>query len=183
MSRTTSSLASPGPFPLLAQEMLYVGVDIGKRAHVAGFLSVTLLSRHQRFEHCPALSFDNSREGFRSVLDSIQTFVPLTQAQVLLARHRALASGFDAVSQRSLLSQCTSSMFRSGAKDSSNQINVMRLVWLTCSTINWRRASRWTILSRLFVGLLLPLRRQHNYVEWCSITPNWWSRAPNARTS
>lgn len=84
MSRTTSSPASPGPVPLLAQETLYVGVDIGKRTHVAGFLSMTLLARHQRFDHCPALFFDNSREGFRSLLDRIQTFVPLTQAQILL---------------------------------------------------------------------------------------------------
>lgn len=94
MPRQTTSPAEPGSFPLLAQETLYVGVDIGKRAHVAGFLSVTLLTRHQRFEHCPALSFDNSREGFRSLLDRIQTFVPLTQVQVLLEvtghYHRAL---------------------------------------------------------------------------------------------
>lgn len=76
MPRKTASPASPGSFPLLAQETLYVGVDIGKRAHGAFFLSVTLLTRHQRFEHCPALSFDNSREGFRSLLDRIQTFVP-----------------------------------------------------------------------------------------------------------
>jgi len=94
MPRQTTSPAEPGSFPLLAQETLYVGVDIGKRAHVAGFLSVTLLTRHQRFEHCPALSFDNSREGFRSFLDRIQTFVPLTQVQVVLEvtghYHRAL---------------------------------------------------------------------------------------------
>ena len=94
MPRKTSSPASPESFSLLAQETLYVGVDIGKRAHVAGFLSVTLLTRHQRFEHCPALSFDNSREGFRSLIDRIQTFVPLTQVQVLLEvtghYHRAL---------------------------------------------------------------------------------------------
>jgi transposase len=94
MPHKSSSLASPGSFPLVAQETLYVGVDIGKRAHVAGFLSVTLLSRHQRFEHCPALSFDNSREGFRSLIDRMHTFVPLTQVQVLLEvtghYHRAL---------------------------------------------------------------------------------------------
>ena len=94
MPRKTSSPASPESFSLLAQETLYVGVDIGKRAHVAGFLSVTLLTRHQRFEQCPALSFDNSREGFRSLIDRIQTFVPLTQVQVLLEvtghYHRAL---------------------------------------------------------------------------------------------
>lgn len=80
--------------PMLTQETLYVGVDIGKRTHVAGFLSVTLLSRHQRFEHCPALTFDNSREGFRVLLDRIRSYVPLTQVYVVLEvtghYHRAL---------------------------------------------------------------------------------------------
>src|SRR2546421_3124755 len=94
MTRKTSSSAELGSLPLLAQETLYVGVDIGKRSHVAGFLSVTLLTRHQRFEHCPALSFENSREGFRSLIDRIWTYVPLVQVQVLLEvtghYHRAL---------------------------------------------------------------------------------------------
>jgi transposase len=80
--------------PMLRHETLYVGVDIGKKTHVAGFLSPTLLSRHQRFEHCPALAFENSREGFRSLIDRIKAYVPLTQAQVLLEvtghYHRAL---------------------------------------------------------------------------------------------
>ena len=74
--------------------MLYVGVDIGKRGHVGGFLSTTLLARHRRFEQCPALSFDNSREGFHALVERIQTFVPVTQVQVLLEvtghYHRAL---------------------------------------------------------------------------------------------
>jgi transposase len=72
------------PLPMLPLEILYVGVDIGKQAHVAGFVASTLLQRHQRFEHCPALAFDNSREGFRSLIDRIKTYVPLTQVQVLL---------------------------------------------------------------------------------------------------
>jgi transposase len=80
--------------PMLRHETLYVGVDIGKKTHVAGFLSPTLLSRHQRFEHCPALAFENSREGFRSLIDRIKAYVPLTQVQVLLEvtghYHRAL---------------------------------------------------------------------------------------------
>ncbi|GER90783.1 hypothetical protein KDW_55930 [Dictyobacter vulcani] len=84
MSRKTSSPDSLGTVPLLAQKTLYVGVDIGKRTHVAGFLSTTLLARHQRFEHCPAFSFENSREGFRSLIDRIETYVPLLQVQVLL---------------------------------------------------------------------------------------------------
>lgn len=80
--------------PMLRHEMLYVGVDIGKKIHVAGFISPTLLSRHQRFEQCPALAFENSREGFRSLIDRIKAYVPLTQVQVLLEvtghYHRAL---------------------------------------------------------------------------------------------
>jgi transposase len=84
----------PTPLAQLGQEILYVGVDIGKQGHVAGFLSTTLLLRHRRFEHCPALSFENSREGFHALIERIQTFVPLTQVQILLEvtghYHRAL---------------------------------------------------------------------------------------------
>jgi len=80
--------------PTLKNESLYVGVDIGKVTHVAGFLSLTLLTRHQRFKSCPALSFDNSREGFRSLVDRITSYVPLTQVYVVLEvtghYHRAL---------------------------------------------------------------------------------------------
>lgn len=80
--------------PMLARETLYVGIDIGKTTHVAGFLSTTLLTRHQRFEHCPALTFENSREGFRSLVDRIRAYVPLTQVYCLLEvtghYHRAL---------------------------------------------------------------------------------------------
>lgn len=94
MPRTTSLRPDQGLLPMLAQETLYVGVDVGKKAHVAGFISSTLLTRHQRFEHCPALAFDNSREGFRSLIDRIKTYVPLTQVQALLEvtghYHRAL---------------------------------------------------------------------------------------------
>jgi len=81
--------------PMLVHETLYVGVDIGKTSHVAGFLSPTLLARHQRFEHCPALSFENFREGFRTLLDRISGYVSLTQVYVILEStghyHRALS--------------------------------------------------------------------------------------------
>src|SRR5579884_3300065 len=70
--------------PMLPHETLYVGIDIGKRFHVAGFLSPTLLARHQRFEACPALTFENSREGFRALLERIKGYVPLTQVYALL---------------------------------------------------------------------------------------------------
>jgi transposase len=94
MSRNKSSRPNLVALPQLSQETLYVGVDIGKKAHVAGFVSSTLLTRHQRFEHCPALAFDNSREGFRSLIDRISRYVPLTQVQVVVEvtghYHRAL---------------------------------------------------------------------------------------------
>jgi hypothetical protein len=73
--------------PILAHESLYLGVDIGKKTHVAGFLSSTLLTRYQRFEHCPALTFDNTREGFRSLIDRIKTYVPLTQVYAVYVRY------------------------------------------------------------------------------------------------
>ncbi len=80
--------------PLLLNESLYVGIDIGKGKHVAGFLSPTLLARHDRFEACPALVFENSREGFRLLLERIRRYSPLEHAFVLLERtghyHRAL---------------------------------------------------------------------------------------------
>ena len=84
MPHKTSVPVDQEPLSPLGQETLDVGVDIGKKAHVAGFTSVTLLTRHQRFEHCPALTFENSREGFRSLIDRIRMYVPLTQVQVVL---------------------------------------------------------------------------------------------------
>lgn len=72
------------PLPMLAHETLYVGIDIGKKTNVAGFISPTLLQRHQRFESCPALSFSNTREGFRTLVDRIRSYVPLTQVYVVM---------------------------------------------------------------------------------------------------
>jgi transposase len=84
MASKRSATSALQPIPLLLHETLYVGVDIGKSKHVAGFISATLLTRHKRFESCPALSFTQSREGFRSLVERIGEFVPLTQVYVLL---------------------------------------------------------------------------------------------------
>jgi transposase len=69
---------------LFPHETLYVGVDVGKFRHVAGFLSCTLLKRHERFEGCPTFAFDQSREGFRALVDHIGKLMPLEQVVVLL---------------------------------------------------------------------------------------------------
>lgn len=53
-----------------------------------------VLKRHGRSEACPALSFYNTREGFRALIDRICTLVPLEQAYILLEHmghyHRVL---------------------------------------------------------------------------------------------
>ena len=81
--------------PTLVHETLYVGIDVGKFKHIAGFVSATLLAQHQRFEACPVLAFDQSRAGFRAFVDRIRAFVPLEHAYVVLEHtghyHKALA--------------------------------------------------------------------------------------------
>jgi len=86
--------ASLPPFPTLLCESMYVGIDVGKHQHLAGFVSTTLLARHERFEACPSLKFENTRAGFRTLIDRIAAYVPLEQAYILLEQtghyHRSL---------------------------------------------------------------------------------------------
>ncbi len=70
--------------PLFSHETLYVGVDVGKFRHVAGFLSRTLLKRHERFEGCPTFAFEQSREGFRAFVDRLRELVPIEHVTILL---------------------------------------------------------------------------------------------------
>lgn len=72
--------------PLLKHEPLYVGIDVGKLKHVAGFVSTTLIERHQRFEACPVLAFENSREGFRALLERMRSLAPLEHIFILLEK-------------------------------------------------------------------------------------------------
>ncbi len=80
--------------PMFPNESVYIGVDIGKFKHVAGFVSPTLLQRHQRFESCPAFTFEQSREGFRAFVERIHAFGPLEHCFLLMEQtghyHRAL---------------------------------------------------------------------------------------------
>ena len=80
--------------PMLPHESLYIGVDIGKFKHVAGFISKTLLERHTHFESCPAFIFEQSREGFRAFVERIRAYCPLAQCFILMEQtghyHRPL---------------------------------------------------------------------------------------------
>jgi transposase len=89
--RTHSDLKD---LPMLPRESIYIGVDIGKFKHVAGFVSKTLLERHRHFESCPAFIFEQSREGFRAFVERIRAYAPLEQCFVLMEQtghyHRPL---------------------------------------------------------------------------------------------
>jgi len=67
------------PVPLLRHESVYVGMEVGKYQHGAGLVSTTLLERHERCEGCPVLIFEQSRQGFRSLIERIGSYVPLEQ--------------------------------------------------------------------------------------------------------
>jgi hypothetical protein len=84
MARQRGARSELAAVPMLSHETLYVGVDVGKFRHVAGFLSRTLLKRHERFEGCPTFAFDQSREGFRAFVDRLRELVPIEQVTVLL---------------------------------------------------------------------------------------------------
>jgi transposase len=93
---TAQAAAAPAliAVPLLAHEPVYVGIDVGKASHVAGFVSATLLARHERFEACPTLRFANSREGFQALSERLHSTAPLEHLAVLVEHtghyHRAL---------------------------------------------------------------------------------------------
>lgn len=70
----------------ISDDLLYVGIDIGKRGCVAGFVSSTLLSRHGEFTNCPATFFEQTLPGFEKLLTQIEYYVPLPQAFVLVEK-------------------------------------------------------------------------------------------------
>ena len=84
MARSQHAQPELALLPMLPHESLYIGVDVGKFRPVAGFLSRTLLQRHEHFEGCPTFSFDQSREGFGAFVDRIGQYAPLEQVTVLL---------------------------------------------------------------------------------------------------
>jgi transposase len=94
MAKRTQSPSDLKALPMLPNESLYIGVDIGKFKHVAGFVSKTLLERHKHFEHCPAFTFEQSREGFRAFVERIRAYCPLEQCFILMEQtghyHKAL---------------------------------------------------------------------------------------------
>lgn len=84
MTRANSKRPHLNLVPALVNEPLYVGIDVGKLKHVAGFVSTTLLQRYERFEGCPAFPFEQSRDGFRALIERIRAYTPLESCYVLM---------------------------------------------------------------------------------------------------
>lgn len=84
MARRIKAPSDPKVLPMLTDESIYIGVDVGKFKNVAGFLSRTLLERHQHFENCPAFIFEQSREGFRAFIERIRAYGPLEHCFLLM---------------------------------------------------------------------------------------------------
>jgi transposase len=80
--------------PLLQHDPVFLGIDGGKARHGAGFVSRSLLERHQRFEACPALAFEKSREGLQALVERMRPLAPLEHYTVLMEKtghsHKAL---------------------------------------------------------------------------------------------
>jgi len=81
-----ASVIDPTPATTRAHGFTYIGIDVAKKAHVAGFISDTLLHKHARFEACPSFSFDNGRSGFQSLVERIQTYAPLDRCAVIMEK-------------------------------------------------------------------------------------------------
>jgi transposase len=86
MTRQAKQRGTLQAIPQLLHEPVFIGIDIGKTRHVAGFVSTTLLERHERFEACPVLVFDNSREGFRALIERMQALALLEHCTILMEK-------------------------------------------------------------------------------------------------
>jgi transposase len=75
--------------------VLFVGIDVGRAAHLVAFLSRELLERHKRITACPTISIEHSRSGAVQLVRTMQSYAPLSECAVLLERtghyHRQLS--------------------------------------------------------------------------------------------
>ena len=63
-------------------------------------MSQVLLERHQRFEACPALAFENSREGFQALVERMRALAPLEHYTVLLVKNGPLPQSSSTIPSR-----------------------------------------------------------------------------------
>lgn len=78
----------------------FIGIDVGKYSHVAGFVSAKLLAE-RRFEQCPVVPFEHSRAGLAKLLARVKEHVASpSQCAVLVEStghyHRALVEQLQA---------------------------------------------------------------------------------------
>lgn len=89
----TSSLPLSPARHLVLAPTFFIGIDVGKKFHVAGFISASLLGR-KRFEQCPVLRFEQSRAGITKLLENVRAYAKPEQCVVVVENtghyHRAL---------------------------------------------------------------------------------------------
>lgn len=77
---------NPTAFPAISSKQLFIGVDVAKRSHVAGFSAPELLAHYKRFQRCPWISFENSRRGFEQLVEAMRSYADLGNCVVLMER-------------------------------------------------------------------------------------------------
>ncbi len=74
--------------------ILCIGIDIGKRRHVVGFVSQALLMRYGRFDACPTDRLEPTAQSLETLLARIEQHIPLERCAFLLEHtghyHRTL---------------------------------------------------------------------------------------------
>src|SRR5579859_1775107 len=79
-----SQSAIPTLRPSLLPPRLCLGIDIGKRTHVIGFVSADLLARHGRFDRCPTVVVHPGRAEIDHFCDELAARVPLAECAALI---------------------------------------------------------------------------------------------------
>lgn len=82
VSHSLASSSSVFP-PIALTPTLFIGIDVGKKAHIAGFVSASIL-KQSRFEKCPVLRFEQNRAGLLAFLARVKTFVPSPRHAAIL---------------------------------------------------------------------------------------------------
>ena len=166
--------------PQVINETWYVGVDMCKRAHVAGFLYSSLLSRHQRVEHCPALSFENSREGFVHSLSASRHSSHSRRfrccSHVTGQYHRALRQylqDLDIPVYMIHVEKRREGLLKTDKRDALGLANTL-----------YNQLEKGVQVSdapRPFDDWFLPPKLPLSYMEWCIITTRESERVPSAK--
>lgn len=70
--------------PVASPPTLYIGIDVGKTSHYAGFISDNLLRMHKSYDKCPTRYVPNNRADFEALFALVTSYTPFECCHVLL---------------------------------------------------------------------------------------------------